>query len=339
VCDICQEILLGGAALREHMEEAHPKPNEETRSCLGMANSARSLRAALAVEAAGREVAEASLATTEAALRQAEAAFAQVLEAKDRRIKGLEAGVKILQEQVKVLQGKVMEVEENEIKETDDEEELMDMAENNNEKPTNTSVAKSLVIPKFASTVAKEGVKIVLRGVKGTAGKRKHEKGEDRKEDMSHESLQKNKKMESDIIVKVKKIKIGAGKKKLNIQEGNGKILVSKTESSDEAKEEEIEEKLKNTKENVPKSKAGKHVEQDKGEEKPEDQVQVDGGRWMGVGERVPGEVVCGKCGQVVATKESLRLHTCGAFMDTNRPEGNTRRRAVGKPVWRQLQL
>jgi len=304
-----------------------------------MANSARSLRAALAVEAAGREVAEASLATTEAALRQAEAAFAQVLEAKDRRIKGLEAGVKILQEQVKVLQGKVMEVEENEIKETDDEEELMDIAENNNEKPTNTSVAKSLVIPKFASTVAKEGVKIVLRGVKGTAGKRKHEKGEDRKEDMSHESLQKNKKMESDIIVKVKKIKIGAGKKKLNIQEGNGEILVSKTESSDEAKEEEIEEKLKNTKENVPKSKAGKHVEQDKGEEKPEDQVQVDGGRWMGVGERVPGEVVCGKCGQVVATKESLRLHTCGAFMDTNRPEGNTRRRAAGKPVWRHLQL
>ena len=32
VCGICEEILLGGAALREHMEEAHPKPNEEV-SC------------------------------------------------------------------------------------------------------------------------------------------------------------------------------------------------------------------------------------------------------------------------------------------------------------------
>jgi len=31
VCDICQEILLGGAALREHMEEAHPKPKEEVK--------------------------------------------------------------------------------------------------------------------------------------------------------------------------------------------------------------------------------------------------------------------------------------------------------------------
>jgi len=31
VCDICEEILLGGAALKEHMEEAHPKPKEEVK--------------------------------------------------------------------------------------------------------------------------------------------------------------------------------------------------------------------------------------------------------------------------------------------------------------------
>ena len=145
-----------------------------------MASSARSLRAALAVETAGREVAEASLATTEAALRQAEAAFQQVLEAKDRRIRGLE-------EQVKVLQVKVAEMEKEKVDGTNDEE-VRNIAENNNEKPTNLSGAKR---PKFASTVAKEGVKIVLRGVKGTAGKRKRVKGEDGKEEISDDSFQK----------------------------------------------------------------------------------------------------------------------------------------------------
>ena len=103
------------------------------------------------------------------------------------------------------------------------------------------------------------------------------------------------------------------------------------------------------------KSKGGKKkpekviiVEQDKAEKKPDkgkdeeateivDQVKVEE---QGSDEgRVQGEVVCGRCRQVVATKESLRLHTCGAFMDTNRPEGNTRRRAACKPVWRSLQL
>ena len=111
------------------------------------------------------------------------------------------------------------------------------------------------------------------------------------------------------------------------------------------------------------KSKGGKKkpekfkiVEQDKAEKKPNkdkdeaketvDQAKVEEqgsgeGRVQGevVCGRVQGEVVCGRCRQVVATKESLRLHTCGAFMDTNRPEGNTRRRAVCKPVWRSLQL
>ena len=302
-----------------------------------MASSARSLRAALAVEAAGREVAEASLATTEAALRQAEAAFQQVLEAKDRRIRGLK-------EQVKVLQGKVVEMEKEEVDGISDEEEVRDIAENNNEKPTNLSGAKR---PKFASTVAKEGVKIVLRGVKGTAGKRKCVKGEDGKEEISDDSFQK---MES-----YKTVKVEPGKKKPINEEETDEMSVSKTESLDEAKKEEIEGNLKSSKENVSKSKGGKKkpekviiVEQDKAEKKPDkgkdeeateivDQVKVEE---QGSGEgRVQGEVVCGRCRQVVATKESLRLHTCGAFMDTNRPEGNTRRRAVCKPVWRSLQL